>query len=197
MAHRSHALILAAGKGTRLLPVTNFIPKPLFPVLDIACLQRIIFLVSIPAIRRIAVNVHHLADQMVDWLEYHRQQIPVSILREEILLGTGGAVKNAFDSLGYERPILVYNADIVCNLDPARLIEQYFAMNCPLSLLCVHDRKEFNKLDIMQSRVLSFDSSHPDALAYTGIAVISPALFRQVPPGPCSLVEIWQKAMGQ
>ncbi len=196
----SHALILAAGRGTRLLPVTNFIPKPLFSVAGTPAIEKVIKILSIPAVTKIALNIHHLKGKMMQWLSasYPRSGI-IRPLQEDILLGTGGAVKNAFDYLGYDLPILVYNADIVCNLDPAILLKEYFHLGCPPALLCLHDRPEFNKIHTDGNNVVSFHHRSPETetLAYTGISVISPELFREIPLKPCSMVTVWEKAITQ
>ncbi len=189
------ALILAAGKGTRLLPVTKAIPKPLFPVLGIPAIERIAKILSIPGICQTAINVFHLKDQLIEWASSNGRQDRFTILEERLLLGTGGAVKNAFGKMGYDRPLLIYNSDIISNLDPTRLIECYYAMGAPASLLCVHHRSPFNKLCIKKGQVVGFDERGPSSLAYTGIAIISPELFRDVVLKPCSLVDIWQDAI--
>ncbi len=190
-----NALILAAGRGSRLLPVTDFIPKPLFPVLDSAALERITGILAVPEIDITAINTFHLKDRILKWSRSATLKNNIRILEEEELLGTGGAVKNAFENLGYDRPLLVYNADIICNLDPYMLMEQYFRSGCPAALLCVHNRPSFNKLEIRKDRILSFNRPGPAALAYTGISMISPELLRDVALRPCSLVEIWTDAI--
>ncbi len=192
-----HALILAAGRGTRLLPITEFVPKPLFYLLGIPAIESVLQRLSVPEIKTKAVNVFHLKQKMLEWLRFSEMKDHVMILEEEVLLGTGGALKNAFEHLGYDRPILVYNADIVCSIDPALLLRHYFSSGQPESLLLVHDHSAFNKLLIKENKVISFDTPGENTLAYTGICVISPDLFRDLPIGPCSLVEIWKKAIGQ
>ena len=190
-----HALILAAGRGTRLLPVTNFVPKPLFPVRGSTALERVVRILAVPEIDITAINTFHLKDQILKWSRATALKNNIRILEEEVLLGTGGAVKNAFESLGYHRPLLVYNTDIVCNLDPCLLMEQYFRSGSPAALLCVHKRPPFNKLEISGGRILSFNKPGPAALAYTGISIISPDLLRNISLRPCSLVKIWTDAI--
>jgi len=190
-----HALILAAGRGTRLLPLTTFVPKPLFYIISTPALELVVQKLSVPEIETIAINAFHLKGQILDWFHGARLKKDVRILEEEMLLGTGGAVKNAFEHMGYDRPLLVYNADIISNLDPVKLLRKYFALGQPASLLCIHNRAPFNKLEIRGDDILSFNAPGPDALAYTGISVVSPGLFRNVPLVPCSLVEIWKDAI--
>ncbi len=190
-----HALVLAAGRGTRLLPVTDFVPKPLFHLLDIPSIELVVQKLSIPEIDIISVNVFHLKEQILAWSRSSGREDRIRILEEQTLLGTGGAVKNAFEHLGYHRPLLVYNADILCSVDPSALLRHYFELGQPASLLCLHKRSPFNKLLVRGSDIVSFSAPGRDALAYTGISVISPDLFRDVPLEPASLVRIWEDAI--
>ena len=184
-----HCLILAAGKGTRLLPVTNHVPKPLFPLLNVPAIERLVTFLARSGTFRLAINIHHLKAQMLSWADNFSCRDSIIILEEEGLPDTGGAIKNAFDHMGYELPMLIYNADILSNIRIDMLIENYMSMGAPPALLCLHDRKEFNKIKVQDSSILSFCYNGPDALAFTGIAVVSPELFRSVSPGAFPLIQ--------
>ncbi len=123
-------LILAAGMGTRLKPLTEYIPKALVPIKGIPLIQRIAKrLLFSNAERRnvtLTVNVHHHADQMENFLSLlskaWQTEIIISSERNR-LLNTGGAVKKALQSLekagkvAYSEPLFVHNVDILSNLN--------------------------------------------------------------------------------
>ena len=119
----TNALILAAGLGTRLKPMTNFIPKALVPVGGRPLLQILIDRLKAIGVTDIVVNVHHFSGQIIDFLfnsEYSKtlQQIHVRVSDESReLLDTGGAIKKAAPLFPDAKPFLVHNVDILSNLD--------------------------------------------------------------------------------
>ena len=119
----TNALILAAGLGTRLKPMTDFIPKALVPVGGRPLLQILIDRLKTVGVTDIVVNVHHFSGQIIDFLfnsEYSKtlQQIHVRVSDESRqLLDTGGAIKKAASLFPDAKPFLVHNVDILSNLD--------------------------------------------------------------------------------
>lgn len=117
----SNALILAAGLGTRLRPLTDTIPKALVPVCGRPLLEHQIERLRHAGFDHIVVNVHHFADQIIDFLHAHDNfglDITVSDERDE-LLDTGGAIKRAGALFPDNGPVLVHNVDILHNVDLA------------------------------------------------------------------------------
>ena len=90
------AMILAAGFGTRLLPYTRYLPKPLFPVLNTPLLSAVVRRLKNFGFSRIVVNCHHLGEKIIAALE---DIDGVTIQFEEMILGTGGGLRRALDSL--------------------------------------------------------------------------------------------------
>ncbi|NPA95657.1 MAG: NTP transferase domain-containing protein [Thermodesulfobacteria bacterium] len=177
-------LVLAAGRGTRLLPLTKYVPKPLFPVLNQPAVDTLIARVKDEGIKEPVINCHHLADQLISWAA--ARGIPY--LWEKILLDTGGAIKNAFDKLGWDKPLLVYNADIVSNVSVRALFEKFQAAIDLDALFCLHDHPTFNKVVTSGQRIESFKGSGSRCLAYTGIAIFTPDLFKNAPDSPFPLI---------
>jgi N-acetyl-alpha-D-muramate 1-phosphate uridylyltransferase len=103
------AMILGAGRGLRMRPLTDATPKPLIPVQGRPLIDHAIDRLVAQGVRRIVVNVHHLADRMEGHLAA-RDDIEIVTVRETALLETGGGVVNALPKLGSD-PIFVVNAD--------------------------------------------------------------------------------------
>ena len=111
------AMILSAGLGTRLLPVTGKLPKPLVPVLNIANILFGISLLKKAGIRDVIINTHHLPDTLENFFKKnHSWGIHISFSREEILMGTGGGVKKA-EPFFQGQPFVLLNCDFITNID--------------------------------------------------------------------------------
>jgi NDP-sugar pyrophosphorylase family protein len=168
------AMVLAAGLGTRLRPLTDSRPKALVEVggrtlLEIA-LERLRFF----GIHEVIVNVHHFADMMVDYLSSNRNfGMRIEISREELLLDTGGGLKKAAWFFKREtEPFVLHNVDVISSIDLYRMA-RYHVENQALATLAVHNRPT--------SRPLVFDNAlqlqgRGPGLAFSGIHVISPRL---------------------
>ncbi len=171
------ALILAAGYGTRLLPYTRIIPKPLFTINDRPVLLHLIDHLIRHGCEQILVNTHHLPDAVA--AAVRESPFPVRVLHEPVILNTGGAIANARVFLE-DAPFFVINADIVCDADLTRVMAAHQTSNA-LATLVLHDCAPFNKVGVdVDGHIQSFDS-FPDGLAFTGIQVLSPAIFEYFP----------------
>jgi NDP-sugar pyrophosphorylase family protein len=189
-------MVLAAGLGTRLRPLTDNRPKALVEVGGRTLLEIALARLASFGIREVIVNVHHFADMIVDYLKANKNfGMRIEISREdEVLLDTGGGLKKAAHfflqkSQPPEEPFILHNVDIISTIDLRRMAE-FHSENHALATLAVQERPT--------SRYLLFDeqlqlcgrksgrdgqaelvrsSSHPKALAFSGIHVISPRLF--------------------
>lgn len=118
------AMIFAAGLGTRLKPLTDTMPKALLPLAGKTLLQWQIERLKAAGITQIVVNIHHLGQQIIDYLQQNDGfgcQVLISDEREA-LLETGGGLLKASALLGENEPVLVCNVDILSNVDLGRLI---------------------------------------------------------------------------
>ncbi|MBR4275588.1 MAG: NTP transferase domain-containing protein [Prevotella sp.] len=142
-------MIFAAGKGTRLKPLTDVIPKALVPVEDIPLLQRVYRKVIEAGADKVVVNVHHHAEQIKNYCKLleARYGVPVTISDEtERLLETGGGIKKVRGE--FTEPVLIHNCDILSNVDLQAL---YGAIGEYDALLLVSERRT--------SRYLMFDDA--------------------------------------
>lgn len=141
------AFVLAAGLGTRLKPWTLEHPKALVPVGGTPMLERVIVSLREQGFDRILVNVHHFADQIVDFLSGRDFGIDVAVSDEsELLLDTGGALLHAAGWLcADEQPFLIHNVDILSNADLAGLMKAHAESDADATLL-VSDRDSSRRL---------------------------------------------------
>ncbi len=122
------AMIFAAGKGTRLRPLTDVIPKALVPVADKPLIQHVLEHLQKAGAQQVVVNVHHHAAQIKNFLSLAKRTFPftISISDEtEKLLETGGGIKKArslFENIA--EPVLIHNVDILSNVNLAEFYEQ-------------------------------------------------------------------------
>src|ERR1700756_1139716 len=121
-------MILAAGLGTRLRPLTNDRPKALVEIAGRTLLEITLARLQSFGVKDVIVNVHHFADQVVDYLRVHTNfGMRVEISREDELLDTGGGLKKAAwffqeDSPAKDTPFLLHNVDVLSNIDLGRML---------------------------------------------------------------------------
>ncbi|MFA7492063.1 MAG: nucleotidyltransferase family protein [Proteiniphilum sp.] len=126
-------MIFAAGLGTRLKPLTNTMPKALVPIGGKPLLQYTIEKLKTSGIYEIIINLHHFAEQIIDFVEINNHfgiHIEFSDEREK-LLDTGGGIKKASPFFNDNQPFLVHNVDILSNIDLRKLYEAHKQNNSP------------------------------------------------------------------
>ncbi len=177
------ALILSAGFGTRLRPHTERIPKPLFPIGGRPLIDILIGQLVCAGATAIAVNTHHLSDQIIAFLNRQDYPVPVVTRFEPEILGTGGAIKNFSDILN-DAPFMVINSDVLTDIDLRRIYAAHLARAFPVTLV-LHDHQQFNTVSIDSAGFITGFSGRkrPDdaVLAFTGIQVVDPVIFRYIP----------------
>jgi len=179
------ALILAAGFGTRLLPYTKLVPKPLFPVGKFTALERTIMHLMGSGCSEIVINTHHLHRQVEAFISEKNFPIQVHTRFEPKILGTGGAIKNTSDVLG-NSPFIVINSDIITDINIKDVYDFHMNHTHPATLV-LHDYEIFNKVVVMEDNFITGfhgHSSPPDMnsslLAFTGIQVLDPELTERI-----------------
>jgi mannose-1-phosphate guanylyltransferase len=182
------AMILAAGLGTRLEPLTNIRPKPLFPVLNRPLLGITIERLQGIGATGIIVNAHHLAKQVEQFIGGERWGAEIEVRVEPQILGTGGGIKNCADFFRDVPLFVVINADIYHTFDLGPAIHYHtVAENLATLVLC--DDPRFNQVGIdeegrivsIRGREIQKSSSPVRVLTFTGIHLISPRLPDSMP----------------
>jgi NDP-sugar pyrophosphorylase family protein len=210
------AMILAAGLGTRLRPLTDDRPKALVEVAGYTLLEITLRRLQQFGIRELIVNVHHFADMVVDYLKKNNNfGMRIEISREEVLLDTGGGLKKAAwffseNSSDSDEPFILHNVDVLSTIDLARML-QFHRQNQALATLAVQKRET--------SRYLLFDeqsqlcgrragqkqppqivrpSRQSQALAFSGVHVISPRVLKSMTEdGVFSLIASYLRLAGE
>jgi len=173
------ALILAAGYGTRLLPHTKKIPKPLFTLMSKPILAHVIQALADHGCDHILINTHHLHEPIDAFVKQLNYPFPIQTLFEPVLLDTGGAIANAKPFLK-ESAFFVINADIVSTVNLTAAYAFHEKSNA-LATLVLHDHDIFNKITIDDQGYIQNFASPTKALAFTGIQVLSPQIYDYFP----------------
>ncbi len=202
------AIILAAGTGTRLKPLTETTPKALLKLAGTPLLEILLNKLVRSGFTEIAVNTHHFAEQVISFLDNYSKnnKLKLYISREEKLLDTGGGIKKLLQSFGDLEPVLVHNVDIISNLD----LKSFYAY---------HEKFGADATLAIQSRIthrpLLFDSHfklcghiHPKThdynivikptgqvtqYAFCGIQVINPDIFVNYPAVRFYSIDVYMK----
>src|SRR6202008_935968 len=145
------AMILAAGLGTRLRPLTDDRPKALVEVAGYTLLEITLRRLRQFGIREVIVNVHHFAEMVVDYLKKnHNFGMRIEISQEDVLLDTGGGLKKAAwffleDPRNQSNPFLLHNVDVISSIDLGRLMQAH-KENQSLATLAVQKRESSRQL---------------------------------------------------
>lgn len=183
------ALILAAGLGTRLRPLTDRCPKALVSVGGQSLLERNILFLKSQGISGIIVNVHHFGEQIIDFVRQRDFGIPISISDERgLLLDTGGAIRHAADFFHGEEDFLIYNVDVLSNIS---LKKMYGRHRQQQNLVTMAVRHRSSSRQLLFGDDLKLLARHnPEeglpaearhAAAFSGIHMLSTRIFRLLP----------------
>ncbi|MFO8089797.1 MAG: NDP-sugar synthase [Desulfatiglandaceae bacterium] len=196
------AMILAAGFGTRLWPLTASVPKPLVPVANVPLIDRIISHLAFCGVSSVVINAHHRHQQLTEhFVQPGVFGIPVEVRVEEEILGTGGGIKNTEDFWDDEAFVVV-NGDILTDIDIAPAVE-WHRRHGALATLVLHDYGRFNKIVIDgESKVRripsNYDPGRKGVFAFTGIQVIEPALLKFIAAGCYSkIMDCYRRLIAQ
>ncbi|NLI10891.1 MAG: nucleotidyltransferase family protein [Elusimicrobia bacterium] len=139
------AMILAAGRGERLRPITDTVPKPLIEIGGKTMLERAVENLKNAGVFSFVINTWHLADKIEKFLEEKRYfGADFTVSREEYLLDTGGGLKKASEYFKGEKKFFVYNCDILCDFDLNKMKKEFDNKPC-LGLLAVKKRPASRK----------------------------------------------------
>jgi len=189
------AMILAAGLGTRLKPLTDTRPKALLPLAGKPLLYYIIKKLISEGINQIIINVHHFHELIIDYIIAEKNfGINIVFSMEDTLLDTGGGLKKASLFFDDDQPFILHNADVLSEIDLQKMMD-YHNKKKSLATVAVRHRKTsryllFNQKNILvgwQSletgkRALVGPATHdPQKLSFMGIHIISPKIFPLLP----------------
>jgi NDP-sugar pyrophosphorylase family protein len=202
------ALVLAAGKGERLRPLTETIPKPMLELGGRPMIHYPLMMLKRAGITQVAINVHHLAERIQSGLGDGRALgLEITYAPEAVLLGTGGPLSGLHDFFGPE-PFVVANADTIMDLDLPAMIEFHrargatasFAVNRPANLSAYSHFEVDRSGRLHRMRLITagpgggFEDFPPQAPAapvepymFAGLYICEPRVYQMMPPpGPFS-----------
>ena len=195
------AMILAAGFGKRINPLTLQTPKPLLKIGNETLLSNTIKFLKLYGVKQAVVNVHYLGDQIVEYISKNKFNLDIKVIREkEKILDTGGGVLNALDYFSNE-PFLIVNPDTIWNsnyLEGLKSMESLIFKNKKKCfLLVVNKEKSFDKslkgdFNLENNLITRTDKEKLDYI-YTGAQIIHPIVFSDLKEEVFSINKIWNQ----
>ena len=187
-------MILCAGLGTRLKPLTDNMPKALISVGGIPMLEHIILKIKAAGFTDIIINIHHFGELIIDFLaSKNNYGIAIDISDErDYLLDTGGGIKQASRFLSGNEPFLVHNVDVFSNVDLQAMCQSHISSNALATLLVSHHQSTRKLLFDQEEKMCgwrnqetgevksffhNFDPSKYLEYTFGGVHVISPYIF--------------------
>ncbi len=192
------AFVLAAGYGTRMLPLTRDLPKPLMPLWGKPLLQHALEMLARWGVRDVLINLHHKPGDILEFLRGHSGfGLRIALSFEPEILGTGGALQKAGWFVD-EQPFWLINSDVTANLNPAPLVRAFQRGN-PIAALWLHPSRGPRTVEMRNGRITNFASSKPGApgtYTFCGLHLLSPRILRHIPEsGFAGIIDAYVRAM--
>jgi N-acetyl-alpha-D-muramate 1-phosphate uridylyltransferase len=208
MTEAKTAMVLAAGYGERMRPLTLRMPKPLVPLAGRPLVDHVLDRLAGAGVTTAIVNVHYLPEQLEAYLAARKGKLPEILVSDErgVLLDTGGGAKKALPLLG-PGPFFIHNADSVWSEGPTPALSRMLrlwnpaAMDCLLLLAPVATSIGYNaKGDFAMSpdgRLTRRKKAEPVPFAFAGVSLCDERLFKDAPEGTFSLNLLWDRALAK
>ena len=194
------AMILAAGFGKRLNPLTLKCPKPLLKIGEETLLSKTLKFLEASGINYVVINVHYLSDQIIDYINNNKFNLTITVVQEkEKILDTGGGILNALKY--FNESFLCINPDTIWSLDYKKEFKKmendFFLNNKNCSMLVVNKDKSFDKNlkgDFnLKNDLISKENKEDLKYIYTGLQIIKPSIFSNTDEKIFSINKIWDK----
>ena len=196
------AMILCAGFGKRLRPLTLSSPKPLLKIGDQTLLSNTLHMLEQYGVKKAVINVHHLGNHIMDYINKNKFSMAITIVNEkDKILDTGGGILNAIEHFSNE-PFIVINPDTIWNsnyLNELKIMEKEFSMNKKnkCSLLVVNKNKSFDQAlngDFnLENNLVTRKDTDELKYIYTGFQIVKPDIFDHSNLKVFSINKIWDK----
>ena len=193
------ALILCAGFGKRLNPITLKTPKPLIAINDITLLQNTINLLEKLDIQNIKINTYYLQDQIIDFVLKNKMKSKIEIIKDgDKILDTGGGIFNLIKSSN-EDDFIIFNPDTVWNSNYVEVIKNmidfYYNNNLNNLLMVVNKNKSFDErfkgdFELKENKLLKQEQNN---FIYTGCQIINKNLFKNIKDISFSILNLWNQ----
>ena len=197
------AIVLAAGFGKRVLPLTNTTPKPLLKINNVSLLANTLNFLKKSGVKHFAINTHHLGEQIENFAESNKGIYDVQIFKEKEILGTGGGIRNAL-SFFQDKPFISINSDTIWSdeyLSPLKnLYKSFTKFNANSGLLMIKRENSFDKtlkgdFTIKSEPFLFRQAGDSNNLIFTGCQIINPILLKDKKNENFSIQPVWDEAI--
>ncbi|MAH53660.1 MAG: nucleotidyltransferase family protein [Pelagibacteraceae bacterium] len=196
------AMILCAGFGKRLRPLTFSSPKPLLKIGDQTLLSNTLHMLEQHGVKKAVINIHYLGNHIIDYINKNKFSMAITIVNEkDKILDTGGGILNAIEHFSNE-PFIVINPDTIWNsnyLNELKIMEKEFSMNKKnkCSLLVVNKNKSFDQAlngDFnLENKLVTRKDTDELKYIYTGFQIVKPDIFDHSNLKIFSINKIWDE----
>ena len=176
------AMLLAAGFGKRLQPLTNNVPKPLIPLDGKRLIDFALEYLAKGGVKEVMINLHHLGDHIETYVgDGYRYRLRISYSHEKVILGTGGGIKRAAPFFNHE-PFICLNADTLINYDLKKLLAHHMTQKADATMVIrpLQPHDPFQAVTLNEQGTVTGFQSKGDYF-YTGLQVIGPKLVELLP----------------
>ena len=191
------ALILCAGFGKRLHPLTSKTPKPLLKIKNITLLERTLNIIKQLEIKNVKINTFHLENEIINFLSNYKSNINIDIIKDgKDILDTGGGIINLIKSSS-ENDFIVFNPDTIWGLkykdELEKMIEYYYSNKLNNLLLVVKKNKSFDKrlkgdFELKEKNLVNYKEKN---YIYIGCQIINKKIFQNINEKSFSISKIW------
>lgn len=187
-----NAILLAAGRGQRLQPITDYVPKPLLPIVNRPIIDIAIARLRDAGIRDLGINLWYKADEIAMFLKKYTN---ITLTIEDELLGTGGALRNFKNFVTDD--FVMHNTDIVTAIDIQGAVGMHRLSNAVATLVLTQNTGTNVVKVNSEQRVTEFcDRPRDECFTFTGIAVLSPVIFSYFPEEKVfSMIDVYKKVL--
>lgn len=197
------ALILCAGFGKRLEPLTKSIPKPLLKIKDITLLERTLQIIDKLEIKEVKINTFYLEDQIIDFIKNYKSSLEIEIIKDgKEILDTGGGILNLINSSEDEN-FIVFNPDTMWDIkyidELKGMIEYYDSNKLSNLLLVVNKKKSFDKrfigdFELKNKSLFKYENNN---FIYIGCQIINKKILNNISDTSFSISKVWNNELSK
>ena len=197
------ALILCAGFGKRLEPLTKSIPKPLLKIKDITLLERTLKVIDKLEIKEVKINTFYLEDQIINFIKNYKSSLEIEIIKDgKEILDTGGGILNLINSSENE-DFIVFNPDTMWDVkyinELKGMIEYYDSNKLSNLLLVVNKKKSFDKrfigdFELKNKSLFKYENNN---FIYIGCQIINKKILNNISDTSFSISKVWNNELSK
>tara|TARA_B100000524_G_scaffold325499_1_gene208446 strand:- start:2019 stop:2708 length:690 start_codon:yes stop_codon:yes gene_type:complete len=197
------ALILCAGFGKRLEPLTKSIPKPLLKIKDITLLERTLQIIDKLEIKEVKINTFYLEDQIIDFIKNYKSSLEIEIIKDgKEILDTGGGILNLINS-SEDEDFIVFNPDTMWDIkyidELKGMIEYYVSNKLSNLLLVVNKKKSFDKrfigdFELKNKSLFKYENNN---FIYIGCQIINKKILNNISDTSFSISKVWNNEISK